>query len=165
MNQNHFFKKVTLLIFIVSVPFSLFGAPAFAHQDTIIQLDESGHMKGLPDEYSPAQIDFEKELISIGNTTMQMPPCIFKYFSDRQSYDLKITSSWYHQRSTLPPYISFKVSPLSKDYEYKLLLSLQDLQPIKFEIITHESENSWIHHEIRIGEQCLKALEKSYVTN
>ena len=148
--------------FLILIVFAIFSAQAMAHQDRIIQVAKDGSMTGLPETYLPAKIDLENMAITIARTTFNMPPCVSKYFAD---YDnLEVTSSWYHTRSTLPPYINFKISPKGKDFEYSLLFGLDDLKPISFGVITHPHEQAIAFHQIEIGDRCTKEISSSYVS-
>ncbi|WP_044615846.1 hypothetical protein [Gynuella sunshinyii] len=148
--------------FFLAVIIVMLSSFAYSHQDRIIQVGSDGGLIGLPDEYLPASINVREGQISIGGTTLNMPPCVFKYFQDHESYDLSVTSSWYHQRSSLPPYIQFKVSPKNKDFEYSLLFALKGLKVIDFEVITHPNKGVTSFHTIDIGERCKKSIERAY---
>jgi len=138
------------------------SAPIMAHQDRILDLSEKGEITGLPDEYLPAKIELNNKVISIGEVTFTMPPCVSKYFENLESYNLRVTSSWYHQRSILPPYINFNVIPKNKDFSYSLLFGLEDLKVIEFQVITHPSKDVTAYHKVAITEHCIKSIGNSY---
>lgn len=142
----------------------VFSLHAYAHEDTIIRVLEGGVLEGLPEQYSPAKIDLNNKVISIGKTKFYMPPCVFKYFNDHDDYRLEVTGSWYHQRSILPPYISFNIFPKEKYFAYSLLFGLDDLRVIEFKVITLPSENVRYLHKIEIDELCAKSINDSYST-
>jgi len=121
-------------------------------------------MSNLPERYLPARIDLKKNTISIANVAFNMPVCVSKYFVNPDSYSLLVTSSWYHQRSNLPPYINFNISPKNKDFEYSLLFELDSLKVIKFQVITHPNSHVTAFHNIDIGAHCTKLINSSYVT-
>lgn len=138
------------------------NAQAFAHQDTIITVDKTGNMEGLPEAYLPANIDLDKNSISIANNQFDMPRCVSKYFAHHESHKLHVTSSWYHQRSILPPYINFKISPKGKDFEYSLMFELDTLEVIQFQVITHPNEKTTSFHKIDIDTRCSSSIESSF---
>ncbi len=91
-----------------------------------------------------------------------MPRCVSKYFEGHTNYKLMVTSSWYQQRSMLPPYINIGIKPEEKDFEYSLLFSLEDLKVIEFTVITHEDEFTTSYHSVKINQECMKEIDKSY---
>lgn len=150
--------------FLILIFHTFICTQAMAHQDTIIQVDKNGNMKGLPENYQPAKIDLENMAITIANTTFNMPPCVSKYFKNPESYELQVFSSWYHDSSILPPYINFKIIPKGKSWEYSLLFGLDDIKPIEFQVFTHPNELETYFHPIEIGDQCTKAIGSSYIS-
>ena len=153
--------KKTLLILIFH---AFVCAQAMAHQDRIIHVDKNGNMEGLPEKYHPAKIDLENMAITIAKTTFNMPPCVSKYFEDHESYELRVTSSWYHNTSILPPYINFIIIPKGKSWEYRLVFELDDIKPIEFHVFIHKNERITSRHLIKIGEHCTKAIGRSYIS-
>jgi hypothetical protein len=123
-----------------------------AHEDTGIVLGPKGELKGLPEQYLPASLQNNK--IIIGKHELNMPECVAKYFSNSANYDLLISSSWYHNKSLLPPYINFKIKPKNKDYEFGLLFGLDDLSPIQFTVVTHASQTEFSSHPLELSKQC-----------
>ncbi|MBL4623583.1 MAG: hypothetical protein JKY42_00305 [Flavobacteriales bacterium] len=142
----------------------IFSTQILAHQDRIIEVSKSGNMVGLPERYLPAKIDLNKSTISIGRAVFNMPICVSKYFANPDSYKMLVTSSWYHQRWKLPPYINFNIAPKGKDFEYSLLFELDNLMVIKFQVITKNNEQVKEFHKIDISEHCTKSIGSSYVT-
>ena len=140
----------------------LLCSSVFAHQDRIITLESNGDLTGLPEQYLPANFNEKTHTLSIAKNTFAMPVCISKYFSFSPDSTLKITSSWYHQRSILPPYINFKISPNDKDYAFSLLIGLDDLAVIEATVTTYFSKNSGAFHQIKIDERCQEAIKNSY---
>lgn len=153
-------KKILLLLSL-----SLSSFSAFAHKDAVISLSEEGSLIGLPSEYLPAQLDLNANRLSIGKNILNMPPCVSKYFKNPGSYKLFITSSWYHEHSTLPPYIQFRVSPNNKDFEFELLFNLNNLSPIHFTEVTHPNEKETNYNGLEISEVCKAEMEKSTSKN
>lgn len=151
-------KRISLFLVL-----TMLGVSASAHKDSIINVNPDGELLGLPNEFSPARLDLGVNTITIGQRVLTMPPCVAKYFARPESYDLMVTSSWYHQRSTLPPYINFRVKPKNKDFEYELLFSMNDLKPISFQVVTRPDARSLNYHTVEIGE-CRAAMEKATVS-
>lgn len=153
-------RKTLLLLFLLG-----FGTNVVAHQDKIIHVSKRGDLTGLPEEYLPANIDLDKMVISIEKNVFTLPICVSKYFKDHNDYKLLVTSSWYHQRSTLPPYINFRIIPEGKDFEYSLLFGLGNLKVIELQVLTHPNKNTTLYHKIEINNHCRKAISESYASN
>jgi len=150
--------------FLILIFHAFICTQAMAHQDTIIQVDKNGNMEGLPENYQPAKIDLENMAITIATTTFNMPPCVSKYFKNPKSYELQVSSSWYHDSSNLPPYINFKIIPKGKSWEYTLIFRLDDIKPIEFWVFTYPNERETYLHPIKIRDQCTKAIGSSYIS-
>lgn len=149
-------KKVALLSLI------LFCSGLQAHQERIIQVKGNGELDGLPEQYQPANIDLKNRVIAIAKNEFAMPLCISKYFSFNEEYTLKISSSWYHKRTGLPPYINFKINPKDKDHAYSLLLGLDDLKVIEAKVLTYPKPGKIAFHTVAFDDRCLKAIENGY---
>lgn len=139
-----------------------FYSSAFAHQDRVITLSEDGRLEGLPQQYQPANLDLTLMAFQIGMNTFNFPACVSKYFPADKKYKIQITSSWYHDRSLLPPYIKIKIFPHGRNFEYGLLFELDTLKPIEFQVMTHDSEHSMSYHALKINERCQQSIESSY---
>jgi len=113
----------------------IFTAPsALAHEDTFIGLDGT-KLTGLPSQFAPAELDIKDSSFRIKNHRMHFAPYIQAFFTDHEKYDLKITASWYHDLSELPPYIDIHIYPSQKDYHYELLFNLNTLEVIKLTVV------------------------------
>ncbi len=95
-----------------------------AHKDRLIRLN-GDKLIGLPEEYQPAS--FDGNVLSISGNKLTFPSCIKKSINFKRNKNLLILSSWYHSRSTLPPYISFANKNNSR---LSLLLDMTSLAPI-----------------------------------
>jgi hypothetical protein len=150
-------KKIFLSVFFLAL---VFCVSASAHQDRIITM-ENGKLIGLPERYQPAHLDLQKKSLRIGANQFNFPACVLKYFPNDDQYDIKITSSWYHDLSILPPYLSISIQPRGKDYSFDLLFDMDTLKPIKFEIQIRQP-NMTSFHELVISDSCRKSIEESY---
>jgi hypothetical protein len=126
------FRVVFILVAIV-----IFAHPASAHMDRIIQLKET-QLDGLPEEYMPAVLSLKDNYLRIANRRLNFPDCLVDLLAGEGEADLKITSSWYHDLTEMPPYIELKFHPASNMYGYKygLLLNMKTLEPIHFQEYT-----------------------------
>jgi hypothetical protein len=132
-----------------------------AHSDRVIELKD-GKLIGFPEKYQPAYLDLNAKSLQIGTIRFDFPACVSKYFSDDEQFEIEIISSWYHSMSRLPPYISIKISPKGKMHSYNLLLNMDTLRPIEFEIAIIESETTISYHELKINKRCKELIETSY---
>lgn len=127
----------------------LLGAlsPAHAHVDTPLSLQKDGAITGLPEEYLPSSLSFERDagrrvvgaLLRLGGGEYSFPECMAGLFEKHSRIEL--SASWYHRMSVLPPYISIKLRNAGKHQvpvAFSLLFNLRTAQPLKFEKIISE---------------------------
>jgi hypothetical protein len=81
-----------------------------------------------------------------------------------QPHDLHISASWYHEGSTLPPYILLQIQPKKKDFSYDLLLNLGTLEVIKLSVALQVSESSTWLLSVALDEQWKKDIQASIRT-
>jgi len=151
-------KKIYCLLFFI---FLVFCVPSSAHQDRIVTI-EDGTLSGLPKKYQPAYLDLDKKILQIKNNRFNFPPCVSKYFPKNDQYDVQITSSWYHDLSSLPPYLSISIHPKNKDYKFNLSFNMDTLEPIGFEIEIRESDVLTSFHQLEISDNCRQSIQDSY---
>lgn len=133
---------------------------ASAHQDRIITL-RHGELIGLPEKHRPAQLDLERGSLRIGGNRLDFPPCMARYFPKDRAYTVRVAASWTHDASLLPPYLSILVEPRGKHYAFQLLLNLNSLRPIRFEIQVRESQRATSTYEILIDAACREGIAAS----
>ncbi|MEP7706819.1 hypothetical protein [Paraglaciecola sp. 25GB23A] len=104
----------------------LFSLQTFAHKDVIIRV-QSEKLIGLPTEYSPTNYDKKHLKLRIGEMKLEFPECMKPYLLPMFQSNLKISSSWYHDLSSIPKYITFKNLESETD---SLILNLDTLEPI-----------------------------------
>lgn len=114
----------------VALILSVLSLSAYPHSDTTLRLEDD-RLAGLPEEYYPAEFDFEGLRLSISGKGVIFPECIRTEFSFDIS-ELLITSSWYHEArsGSLPPYITIGHED---SYPENLLISLDNLLPVPVE--------------------------------
>jgi len=131
-----------------------------AHKDRLITL-ENECLVGLPNEYQPAQLNLNEGRLRIKNHVMVFPPYIRSLFPENR-YHLEITSSWYHERSILPPYLSIHIIPDGKDFSYEMLFNMDTLEIIKIEVVIHEAGNTNIRDfPVALSDQQKNAIKES----
>jgi hypothetical protein len=96
---------------------TLSNTAIYAHQDTIIRLENDGSLIGLPSEYNPAKMmvrfpEFAVASLSvlavdlqIGDNRISLPSCVTEIVRARGLDDIGITASWYHHEDILPHYM------------------------------------------------------------
>jgi hypothetical protein len=129
-----------------------------AHEDTIIQL-RGTNLVGLPKNYSPAEFDTNTFRLRIGNHAMTFTPFLKSLFD--APHDLRISGSWYHQRSTLPPYLLFHIQPKKKDFSYSILINMDTLDVIEVSVTLRESDSTSRHLQVALSEQQQEVIRKS----
>jgi hypothetical protein len=130
--------KTRLSLWLLCVFFACAATSSlFAHVDTVIRL-EGSKLVGLPEQYQPAELDLKSFRIRIGSHAKEFSPFLKSLFD--QPYAFEAFASWYHERTILPPYLSFHISPKGKDFSYTILLELDTLKLISMHVIIGESE-------------------------
>ena len=137
-----------------------FGCPCLvhAHMDRIIELKDTA-LVGLPKEYGPAELDLKTFRLRIAKREMIFSPYLTNLFA--QPYDLKITASWYHDASILPPYINLCIQPKQKDYSYGLLLNLRTLELIELAVTLKRSDSSTWRLPVALNKRWKKEIQDS----
>jgi hypothetical protein len=140
-----------------------FGCPSFlhAHMDQIIEVKGTA-LVGLPDEYSPAELEMTAFRLRIGKHEMTFSPYLTNFFEE--AYDLRITASWDHGPELLPPYINLHIKPKGKDYSYKLLLNLRTLDLIEFSVVLKTSGSKTWPLPIALDDRTKKEIRESIRT-
>jgi hypothetical protein len=156
-----------MLRYSVILIFLLFGfvGRALAHSDTIFSIAEDGTISGLPAQYSPAKYLATSHTLSIGKNTVSFPSCLVsKFFPFGAEHKLLLSGSWYHRRSILPPYLSFKISFPERPYALKILLELDSLKIIDSHFEDQIRQGEFIQtlsYKLEIDEQCLAQFNGS----
>jgi hypothetical protein len=135
--------------------------PVAAHKDRIILID-NGKLVGLPDQYQPAYLNLQEKSLQVGTKHIVFPACVSKYFPENNNYTVKITASWYHATTAMPPYLLISIHPSGRNYNYRLLFNLDTPKPLKFEIEIHESESVTAFHQLVIDDICRESIERSF---
>lgn len=154
MNSLH----PNLRAFLAITSFLVGTLLAHAHQDTIIRM-EGAQLIGLPEEYSPASLDLESSTFRVGKHQMRFTSFVSNFFEE--PHRLWVSASWYHDSSTLPPYIVIHIQPNDKDFSYSLLFSLETLEPIEFSVELKTTESSRWHLPIALEPWWEKEMRES----
>ena len=141
----------------------LISSAAFAHKDTGIKLDKSGQLIGLPKEYLPAKFELENFTLSIANNQLTLPECISKFLVNNK---LSFSSSWYHTRSSLPPYFNINASSYSQNIEYTFMLNMDTLELIDAYQLPLNRGTAGVRYSfepIELSVNCVKSIRGSLV--
>ncbi|CAM4451175.1 hypothetical protein [Pseudoalteromonas maricaloris] len=141
----------------------LISSAAFAHRDTGIKLQKSGQLIGFPKEYLPATFELENFALSIANNKLTLPECVSKFLVNNK---LSFSSSWYHTRSTLPPYFNIKASSYSQNIEYTFMLNMDTLELIDAYQLPLNRSTAGIRYSlepIELPASCVKIIRGSLV--
>lgn len=152
---------------------SLMGTEAFAHQDRIFSIvSSSGKVDGIPEKFGEVfvLVDWAKNSdggvkVSIGSRHLNLPTCVSKHFMESSQAKMRISGSWYHDRSILPPYLSIelpdKAAPRTNfgfENGYKILLNLETAEIIEFEqAIVEANGQSMRSKKIDLKQACSKS--------
>ena len=120
---------MTLYIILLSLQsFLAITSGGELHQDALLEIDKQGNIKGLPDEFTPAQLDIESYSLRIGNLKSRFPPCIASKIEGHDYEQLTITASWYHSKEILPYYMHISPSSEGRYTSDPLMVNLETLE-------------------------------------
>jgi len=149
--------RLLLILFVIYSNFS------FAHKDTGIELQYNGTLIGLPNIYEPSSFDLESFTIEIAGKKLTIPECVRRHIGINElNYSIDFTASWYHNSTTLPPYMNIIVTPGKGDFYYYLILNLDTLGLIGAKEL--DKPNNVIgfvysRRSIEFQEQCLRSFK------
>lgn len=139
------FSKILLLILVI------YCCAVQAHRDTVVDMNENGDLIGLPDKYMPANINLNTDEITIGENTKRIPIEISRLYKFENDYNIRILSSWYHDRSLLPPYLTIEIKPEGRKYAYLAMLNLDNLSVIEVQVVTYPGKGGAIFSTVVNG--------------
>lgn len=91
----------------------LLAVAATAHRDTLFPIGPTGELSRVPEEFAPVILrirgvpEAPKVSLAFRSRVVDLPPCIGKLFFPPAGESVFAKGSWYHDRSLLPPYVSF----------------------------------------------------------
>src|SRR5262249_42472620 len=141
----------------LALPFAL-----HAHKDTIIQL-KGTRLVGLPKHYGPAELDMRAFRLRIGSHAMTSSPFLKSLFDEPQ--EVSVSAAWYHERSTLHPYLLLHIQPKTKkDFSYGILFNMDTLDVIEVSVTLRESDTTTRDLPIQLSDQQKEEIRKSIET-
>ena len=114
-----------------------------AHRDMIFTIANDGTLKEVPDTYQPARVIYDptsnppEAKIEVSGFSLTLPLCLSRLFVLPEGEQIRAVGSWYHTRSTLPPYLSVELRQKTKPGDdalfegYALLFSLETAELIE----------------------------------
>lgn len=114
----------------------------------MLELKNNGVIVGLPEQYSPASLEIEispeatespvKEIqVEIAHHKLRVPQCVTRMLKTNNASNILLSASWYHDASSLPPYININFYNPGYNPEkwsnsgYSILLSLANAKIIE----------------------------------
>jgi hypothetical protein len=105
-------------------------------------LNPDGAIVGLPETYLPAQFLLKRDdkgraihaSLRLTSGHYEFPECILRVFDKNPRSKIGLISSWYHEESLLPYYISLKVAGEEKTAareSFSLLFNLRTAEPLE----------------------------------
>lgn len=100
------------MLLLSSIP----NPPAHAHQDTMLHITPDGSLAGLPPQWRATRLHVDKAangdilrlVISGRDFRRSFKPCVLRKL--RRIRHVAVSGSWYHDLSSLPPYLHIDVS-------------------------------------------------------
>ena len=154
--RSHLIKLCLWLFLMLVSPSAL-----QAHVDTAIQL-QGTRLAGLPENYSPAEFNAKAFRLRIGTHAMTFSPFLRSLFD--QPHELSISASWYHQRSTLPPYLVLHIKPKKKDFSYSILFNMDTLDVIEVSVVLREAGGTIRYLPVALSDRQKEDIRKSIET-
>jgi len=141
-----------------------FSCYSLAHKNTGLIIKEDGVLVGLPQAYEPSSFDHKTFTLEVAGKTMLIPECVKQKIGlyDKGGYSLDISASWYHNSTTLPPYIKINVTPKNGKFEYHMLVNLDNLELIGAKKTDKWSDTIGFRHSrvpIEFSGDCLKSIK------
>lgn len=90
---------------------------------------------------------------------MEFSPLLRSFFDE--PYDLEVSSSWYHERDILPPYLLLDIHPKKKDFRFQILFALETLSVIEVSVVLQESKTTKQELPIALSEDQKKQIRES----
>ena len=150
----------------------LLSGVSHAHQDVEVQIMSDGKLLGLPKEYQPASLEVafsgndksrrpNSISISIGKNTTIVPSCAAQLINTNEKKLIGASASWYHTRSTLPPYLNVIFLDPVQDTSswpnsgFSLLFNLETSKLISMEVsIARKEERSMQSIPVDLSQTC-----------
>ncbi len=161
-----------LLMFLVC-------SECFAHKDRIFSVSSTnGKVEGIPEKFGEVFIlvDWNKKpngsvKITIGSHVLDLPTCVSKLFMGSNHDKMRITGSWYHDRSVLPPYLSIELPDKSASKPnsnlvsgHKILMNLETAEIIEVEkLVVEANPQSVRSEEIDLKKVCPESERKKLI--
>ena len=146
------------------------GSPSFGHQDMIFPISSTGELAHIPDIYGPVSVRVHREdssdrskivsvIIRIGEHRVDLPSCVSQLFSLPAGEEIHASGSWYHDRSSLPPYLNLALPRRTVHIGwfdgYSLLFNLETAELIEInENILGLDERSMQRKNVELSTLC-----------
>ncbi len=142
------------------------GAPAWAHEDSHFSLASDGTILEYPDSYRPASLSIEdggEELeprvtLSTGGSTLALPPCLAELFVQPPDMEPTLRGSWYHDLSTLPPYLVVdlpyeRVLDTGEVHAHQFMFNMRTAELLEVRRVLSDGRNS-LNRKLVLKELC-----------
>ena len=142
----------------------IFSCYSLAHKNTGLIIKEDGTLVGLPQAYEPTSFDLKTFTVEVAGKTLSIPECVKHKVgvNGKGDYSLDFSASWYHNSTTLPPYIKVNVIPTNGKFEYHMLFNLDNLELIGAKKTDKWSDIIGFRHSrvpIEFSGDCLKSIK------
>lgn len=153
----------------IFVILAILATSAWAHKDRLLSLTSAGEIPELPTAYAQTRIHIEfaqaqpepSELkqfkfLSSGRET-NLGACLLKRVPMSTLSQVKLTGSWYHDETTLPPYvnISFAKQLLNGQRgSIDFLFSLKDASLLKVTEVVPVSSTALQYRTVNLKDGC-----------
>lgn len=154
-------EEMKILHLIAFILFSACSTVLNAHSDRTLQL-EGKKMIGLPPAFGTAEFSWEDKMMRVGENQINLW-AFENVIPYGQEYEISISSSWYHDASSLPPYVVIHLDPKETKFKYTILLSLEDLEliDVSLQYFIRESPNQsrFISHKLKVSDRDLERIK------
>ncbi|MBB1282515.1 hypothetical protein [Pseudoalteromonas sp. SR41-1] len=142
----------------------IFSGYSLAHKNTGLEIQSDGALFGLPKAYEPSSFDLKTFTVEVAGKKLSIPECVKHKIgvSKKGDYALDFSASWYHNSTTLPPYIKINVIPTNGKFEYHMLFNLDNLELISAKKTDKWSDIIGFRHSrvpIEFSGDCLKSIK------
>lgn len=151
----------------------LISGVSHAHRDTWVAISPDGQLERLPKQFQPASLKVEFSgadgsrrpssiTLTVGGLSSTVPACAARLIKATGMELVGASASWYHTRSTLPPYLNVSFLDPGEDSHVwprsgaTLLFSLETSRLLRMEVaVANRNESSVQSHAIDLSQSCV----------
>jgi len=162
--------------YIFLIALLLIAGPAYAHRDRILTVHPDGSIPEIPKSFGAVYFRADKLgtaaphiEFQVGSHRTILPDCLTKIIRSKNSSDIKLSGSWYHDERNLPYYVHIDLYDPDRDPKqsygsrYELLFNLRSSQLMQFQRLDSDGAGGGRYSAVPLTADC-KALLPGLIT-